>query len=577
MTKETHVRNCSESIAPVESDKRYARELVSDTLSRSARPELQLSLDAVGTPASGGHWVVVDLETTGLGAGAEITEIGAVRVRGGRVADEFSSLVRPLQPIPPFITSLTGITPAMVEDADPIGPVLERFIEWAGLEGEEAPVLVAHNASFDVGFLRRAARACQRPWPRVRVVDTLALARLALPRPLVRNHKLGTIASYFGTSTTPEHRARGDARATAEVLLGFVALLSSAGATDVEDLIALSDAAPSRRPATPDFVATLPTSPGVYHFVDAAGDALYVGSASSLRSRVGSYYTRAEKRTKVQRMVSLSSGVRHFPTASVLEARVRELRDIATLAPPYNSASRRQANQHWVVREGNRAVVVPSVSLADLPRALGPFGTRAHATRAANAIGRVVAEATGTQSADLIDEAVAASSLTVPDALTAVMARLAAQGLFEPAARARDELAAYMAGVERATMRPVLSAARIVWGTRRDGGEPGWLVHVASYGRYLSSLVVPPHTDPTAWIEVASATEPLTVDGQAAKVASWAETALICAQLSEAGTRLIEWDSPLPWAQPTMSPLRDGRLRELLAQATAHPYDRLRA
>ena len=577
MTKETHVRNCSESIAPVESDKRYARELVSDTLSRSSRPELQLSLDAVGTPASGGHWVVIDLETTGLGAGAEITEIGAVRVREGRVADTFSSLVRPLQPIPPFITSLTGITPTMVEDADPIGPVLERFLEWAGLEGEEAPVLVAHNASFDVGFLRRAARACRRPWPRVRVVDTLALARLALPRPLVRNHKLGTIASYFGTSTTPEHRALGDARATAEVLLGFIALLSSAGATDVEDLIALSDAAPSRRPATPDFVATLPTSPGVYHFVDAAGDALYVGSASSLRSRVGSYYTRAEKRTKVQRMVSLASGVRHFSTASVLEARVRELRDIATLAPPYNSASRRQANQHWVVREGNRAVVVPSVSLEDLPRALGPFGSRAHATRAANAIGRVVEEANGRQCADLIDEAVAATSLTVPDVLTAVMARLAAQGLFEPAARARDELSAYMAGVERTTMRPVLSAARIVWGTRRDAGEPGWLVHVASYGRYLSSLVVPPNTDPTAWIEVASATEPLSVDGQAAKAASWAETALICAQLSEAGTRLIEWDSPLPWAQPTMSPLRDGRLRELLAQATAHPYDHLRA
>ena len=559
------------------SDKRYARELVSDTLSRSARPEVQLSLDAVGTPASDGHWVVVDLETTGLGGGAEITEIGAVRVRGGCLADEFSSLARPCAPIPPFITSLTGITPAMVADADPIGPVLERFLEWSGLEGEDAPVLVAHNASFDVGFLRRAARASGRPWPKVRVVDTLGLASLALPRPLVRNHKLGTIASYFGTATVPEHRALGDARATAEVLLGFVDLLASAGVTDVEDLLVLSDAALSRRPATPSFVTELPSAPGVYHFVDVSGDALYVGSASSLRSRVGSYYTRAEKRTKVQRMVSLSSGVRHFPTASVLEARVRELRDIATLAPPYNSASRRQANQHWVVREGNRAVVVPSVSLADLPRALGPFGTRAHAKRAANAIGRVVAEATGTQSADLIDEAVAASSLTVPDALTAVMARLAAQGLFEPAARARDELSAYMAGVERTTMRPVLSAARIVWGTRRDGGEPGWLVHVASYGRYLSSLVVPPHTDPTAWIEVASATEPLTVDGQAAKAASWAETALICAQLSEAGTRLIEWDSPLPWAQPTMSPLRDGRLRELLAQATTHPYDRLRA
>ena len=182
--------------------------------------ELQPSLDAVGTPTSGGHWVVVDLETTGLGAGADITEIGAVRIRDGAVVDEFSSLVKPSRPIPPFITSLTGITPAMVADADPIASVLEHFLEWSGLGASDSPVLVAHNASFDVGFLRRAARACACPWPRVRVVDTLALARLALPRPLVRNHKLGTVASYFGTATVPEHRALGDARATAEILLG---------------------------------------------------------------------------------------------------------------------------------------------------------------------------------------------------------------------------------------------------------------------------------------------------------------------------------------------------------------------
>ena len=90
--------------------------------------ELQPSLDAVGTPASGGHWIVVDLETTGLGAGAEITEIGAVRIRDGAVVDEFSSLVKPSRPIPPFITSLTGITPAMVAEADPIASILERFM-----------------------------------------------------------------------------------------------------------------------------------------------------------------------------------------------------------------------------------------------------------------------------------------------------------------------------------------------------------------------------------------------------------------------------------------------------------------
>ena len=534
--------------------------------------ELQPSLDAVGTPASGGHWVVVDLETTGLGAGAEITEIGAVRVRDGALVDEFSSLAKPSRPIPPFITSLTGITPAMVADADPIASVLERFMEWSGLGTEGSPVLVAHNASFDVGFLRRAARACARPWPRVRVVDTLALARLALPRPLVRNHKLGTVASYFGTTTVPEHRALGDARATAEILLGFIDLLAAAGATDVEDLILLTDQAPARRPSTPGFVSDLPTSPGVYHFIATAGDTLYVGSASSLRARVGSYYTKGEKRPKVQCMVSLAAGVRPYPTASILEARIRELRDIQALAPPYNSASRRQGSQHWVVAEAGRPRVVSSVTLGDLPRALGPFGTRAHAMRAAGAIERVMAQSDSDSTHALLDEAVAASSLAVPNALTSLMERLSAKGLFEGAAGVRDELSAYIAGVERSTMRPILAAPRIVWGTRRDGGEAGWILHVASHGRHVSSVVVPPRSDPSPWIDVLTSTQPVETDGMAAAAASWAETALLCAELCREGTRLVEWTGPLPWSQPMDSPLRDGRLRELLAHATAQQH-----
>lgn len=545
--------------------------MVSQALSRASSVELQPSLDAVGTPASSGHWVIVDLETTGLGADAEITEIGAVRVRNGAVVDEFSSLVKPSRPIPPFITSLTGITPAMVADADPIASVLERFMEWSGLGTEDSPVLVAHNASFDVGFLRRAARACARPWPRVRVVDTLALARLALPRPLVRNHKLGTVASYFGTTTVPEHRALGDARATVEILLGFIDLLAGSGATDVEDLIALTDQAPARRPSTPDFVASLPTSPGVYHFIDTAGDILYVGSASSLKSRVGSYYTKSEKRPKVQRMVSLAAGVRPYPTASILEARIRELRDIKALAPPYNSASRRQGSQHWVIAEVGHPSVVSSVTLDDLPRALGPFGSRAHAQRAAEAIERVLAEADHDSPRTILDEAVAASSTAVPHALTSLMERLSAQGLFEAAARARDELSAYITGVERSTMRPILAAPRIVWGSRRDGGEPGWILHVASHGRHLNSVVVPPRSDPSPWIDVLTSTEPVDTGGIAATAASWAETSLLCAALCREGTRLVEWNGPLPWAQPVASPLRDGRLRELLAHATAHP------
>ena len=149
------------------------------------------------------------------------------------------------------------------------------------------------------------------------------------------------------------------------------------------------------------------------------------------------------------------------------------------------------------------------------------------------------------------------------------MGRLSAQGLFEAAAGARDELSAYIAGVERSTMRPILAASRIVWGARRDGGEPGWILHVASYGRHLSSVVVPPRSDPSPWIDVLTSTEPVETGGMAASVASWAETSLLCAELCREGTRLVEWNGPLPWAQHVDSPLRDGRLRELLAHATA--------
>ena len=168
----------------------------------------------------------------------------------------------------------------------------------------------------------------------------------------------------------------------------------------------------------------------------------------------------------------------------------------------------------------------------------------------------------------------AASSLAVPRALTALMERLSTQGLFEPAAAARDDLSAYMTGVERATMRPILAAPRIVWGSRRDGGEPGWILHVASHGRHLSSVVIPPRSDPSPWIDVLTSTTPIETDGVAASCASWAETALLCAELAREGTRLVEWNGPLPWAQPTASPLCDGRLRELLAHATAHPHHR---
>src|SRR5699024_7727384 len=130
---------------------------------------VQPSFADLGVPLHEVTFVVVDLETTGGSpSGSAITEIGAVKVRGGQVLGEFQSLVNPGVPVPPMITVLTGITTAMVMQAPPITEVLPAFLEFA-----HNTVWVAHNARFDVGFLKAATRSMDLSWPAPRVVDTV--------------------------------------------------------------------------------------------------------------------------------------------------------------------------------------------------------------------------------------------------------------------------------------------------------------------------------------------------------------------------------------------------------------------
>jgi DNA polymerase-3 subunit epsilon len=162
--------------------------------------------------------VVVDVETTGwLPGEAAITEIGAVRLNGGEVTGEFSSLVRPGAPIPADICELTGITDAMVSRAPATAAALQAFLAFA-----RGCILVAHNAPFDLGFLTAACTACGIRWPAAAVLDTAVLARMLLGPDDVPDCKLSTLAVYFGTRTAPCHRALADAKATADVLAGLL-------------------------------------------------------------------------------------------------------------------------------------------------------------------------------------------------------------------------------------------------------------------------------------------------------------------------------------------------------------------
>lgn len=202
----------------------------------SVNSSWQSTLQDLGQPLQETTFVVIDLETTG-GAphlGAAITEIGAVKVSGGKTLGEFKTFIDPGHPVPAYITELTGITDEMVFQSPTIDQIFPTLLEFMG--SAEKTVLVAQNAPFDLSFLTFAARTHGYPWPKFRVLDTAIIARKILTRDEVPNCKLGTLAQFFGTSTTPNHRALDDARATVDVFHGLLERLGTHGIYTLEEL-----------------------------------------------------------------------------------------------------------------------------------------------------------------------------------------------------------------------------------------------------------------------------------------------------------------------------------------------------
>jgi DNA polymerase-3 subunit epsilon len=338
-------------------------------------------------------FVVVDLETTGprtagaTGTAADaITEIAAVKVRGGTVLGEFATLVDPRRGIPPRIVRLTGITTAMVSDAPTIDAVLPTFLEFGAFTS--GSVLVAHNASFDVGFLRAAAGQCGIVWPRPRVLCTVQLARRVLSREEAPSVRLAALARLFAVAAQPTHRALDDARATVDVLHALVERVGNQGVCSYADLRCyLPGVTPAQRRKRA-LADELPHRPGIYIFRGPSGEVLYVGTAIDLRRRVSQYFNGTDPRVRTKEMVALANTVDHVECADALEAGVRELRMLAAHAPPYNRRSRFPRRWWWVVLTDE---AFPRLSVARAPRhdqAVGPFGSRTDAATTAGLLAR---------------------------------------------------------------------------------------------------------------------------------------------------------------------------------------------
>ena len=177
-------------------------------------------------------YVVFDLETTGFSPETNrIIEIGAVKVQNGKIVDKFSTFVNPQVPIPFRIEQLTSINDSMVIDAPVIADILPEFMKFC-----EGCVMVAHNADFDMSFIKKNCQRLDIPC-KPTIVDTVALARVLLPN--LNRFKLDTVAKALGVSLENHHRAVDDAGCTAEIFVKFIEMLRERGMSTLDEVNAM--------------------------------------------------------------------------------------------------------------------------------------------------------------------------------------------------------------------------------------------------------------------------------------------------------------------------------------------------
>jgi DNA polymerase-3 subunit epsilon len=320
----------------------------------------------------------VDVETTGTDPSRDrITEIGVVTVDRDRVAmrvTEWSSLVNPGVSIPPQISWLTGISDAMVRAAPPFTALAERLYDE--LEGA---VFVAHNARFDFAFVKSEFARAGISWTS-RALCTVRLSRRLFPDR--GTHSLDAIVARFGLDDSERHRALGDAR----LLWRFVQRV-----VDRVPPMLIEDAVRSLmvRPGLPlalerDALERIPSVPGVYVMVGAAGQPLYIGKSIDLKCRVAAHFSGDAWDERSQRLAREVERIDWEQTAGEIGALLRESELIKQRLPAHNVRLRRQLGQGALKLHRDRPRWVRAADLEDPAREdyYGPFTSRA-AARAA--------------------------------------------------------------------------------------------------------------------------------------------------------------------------------------------------
>jgi DNA polymerase III subunit epsilon len=277
------------------------------------------------------NYAIVDIETTGGHASANgITEIAVYIHDGTKITRHFETLINPMQPIPKFITSLTGIDNEMVADAPVFDEVADVLFE---LLNEN--VFIAHNVNFDYSFVKHQFKQSGYDLT-ARKLCTVRLGRKVFPD--LPSYSLGNLCRSLRIPIEHRHRAGGDARATAQL---FDLMLANGAQLHIDQMLKRSSAE-QWLPMNLDkqVIDKLPGKPGVYYFHNNKDKIIYVGKAINLKKRVSSHFTHNDPDLKRQNFIRHIHKITYRQCATELEAIVLESTEIKRLWPRYNKSQK---------------------------------------------------------------------------------------------------------------------------------------------------------------------------------------------------------------------------------------------
>lgn len=299
-------------------------------------------------PIDRAEFAVLDFETTGNSAkNSRVIEVGIVKIRELEIYDTFQTFINPQEPIPYFITELTGITENDVRDAPPFEDITEPLINFIG-DG----VLAAHNLAFDNSFLQQELLRAGYEIPEVPKLCTLKLARRLYPS--LPSKSLSALVENFKIKHINVHRALGDAAVTAKLLLRMIEdMKENFDVKNLADMLKFQGVPVKTansgllKKSVEGKYSQIPKSPGIYMFKDKAENYLYIGKSKSLRDRITGHFQETSPR-KSKKIIKNSSEIDFRETNTELTALIAEAETIKSEKPEYNSFLKKYSLTYFI-------------------------------------------------------------------------------------------------------------------------------------------------------------------------------------------------------------------------------------